>query len=64
MTGFLSQTELELLTSSDLAARLAEINEELGRAEDEDLHLHAETLRLRQRRLTREIERRKDHERG
>lgn len=64
MTDFLTQQQVEALSPSDLAIRLAETNEELGRAEEEGLDLHAETLRLRQRKLTDEVQRRKDHERG
>jgi hypothetical protein len=59
----MTQVQIEALSASDLAVRLAETNEELGRAEDEGLHLHAETLRLRQTKLTTEVQRRKDDER-
>lgn len=64
MSEFLRAADLKAMTPSELAVRLAAVNEELGEAEDQDLNLHAEVLRTRQRRITREIERRKNDERS
>jgi hypothetical protein len=59
VSEFLRVADLKAMTPSELAVRLASVNEELGEAEDQALNLHAEVLRTRQRRITREIERRK-----